>query len=128
MLHISTVLVSKPEHISYAEAPKQGRATGRAAELAITGAITAAPGTRSVQGPLARGGLYGVGQCRVTLAYTMAVLASLVVALTVTPALSMALLPGRVPARDPPVIRWTRAGYQALLRRLADRPRTLSPE
>jgi Cu/Ag efflux pump CusA len=62
------------------------------------------------------------------LAYTMAVLASLVVALTVTPALSMALLPGRVPARDPPVIRWMRAGYQALLRRLADRPRTLSPE
>ncbi len=59
------------------------------------------------------------------LAYTMAVLASLVVALTVTPALSMALLPGRVPARDPPVIRWMRAGYQALLRRLADRPRTL---
>jgi CzcA family heavy metal efflux pump len=59
------------------------------------------------------------------LAYTMAVLASLVVALTVTPALSMALLPGRVPAQDPPVIRWMRAGYQALLRRLADRSRTL---
>ncbi len=59
------------------------------------------------------------------LAYTMAVLASLIVALTVTPALSMALLPGRVPAQDPPVIRWMRAGYQALLRRLADRPRTL---
>jgi len=59
------------------------------------------------------------------LAYTMAVLASLVVALTVTPALSMALLPGRVPAQDPPVIRWMRAAYQALLRHLAHWPRTL---
>ena len=59
------------------------------------------------------------------LAYTMAILASLVVALTVTPAFSMALLPGRIPARDPPVIRWMRAGYQAVLRRLAKRPRTL---
>ena len=58
-------------------------------------------------------------------AYSMAVLASLVVALTVTPALAMALLPGRVPTRDPPTIRWTRAGYQRLLRRLAQRPRTL---
>ncbi len=59
------------------------------------------------------------------LAYTLAVLASLAVALTVTPALSMALLPGKVPMRDPPVIRWTRARYEALLRRLAKRPRTL---
>jgi CzcA family heavy metal efflux pump len=59
------------------------------------------------------------------LAYSMAVLASLAVALTVTPALSMALLADRVPTRDPPVIRWTRAGYQRLLRRLAQRPRTL---
>lgn len=59
------------------------------------------------------------------LAYTTAVMASLVVALTVTPALSMALLPSRIPARDPPVIRWMRAGYQALLRRLAEWPRTL---
>ena len=59
------------------------------------------------------------------LAYTTAVLASLVVALTLTPALSMMLLPGKVPAHDPPVVRWTRAGYEALLRRLAERPRTL---
>ena len=59
------------------------------------------------------------------LAYTTAVLASLVVALTLTPALSMALLPGRVPTQDPPLVRWTRAGYVALLRRLTDRPRTL---
>jgi CzcA family heavy metal efflux pump len=59
------------------------------------------------------------------LAYITAVLASLAVALTVTPALSMALLPGRVPMRDPPMVRWTRAGYEALLRRLTQRPRTL---
>jgi Cu/Ag efflux pump CusA len=59
------------------------------------------------------------------LAYVTAVMASLVVALTVTPALSMALLPGRIPERDPPVIRWMRGGYQALLQRLAKWPRTL---
>ncbi|MGZ3311660.1 MAG: efflux RND transporter permease subunit, partial [Xanthobacteraceae bacterium] len=59
------------------------------------------------------------------LAYTTAVLASLAVALTLTPALSMMLLPGKVPAHDPPMVRWTRAGYEALLRRLAERPRTL---
>lgn len=59
------------------------------------------------------------------LAYAIAVMASLVVALTVTPALSMALLPGRIPARDPPVIRGLRAGYQGLLRKLAEWPRTL---
>jgi len=59
------------------------------------------------------------------LAYTTAVLASLAVALTLTPALSMALLSGRVPTQDPPLVRWTRAGYVALLRRLTERPRTL---
>jgi CzcA family heavy metal efflux pump len=59
------------------------------------------------------------------LAYTLAVLASLAAALTLTPALAMALLPGRVRPRDPPLIRWARAGYEALLRRLAQRPLTL---
>ena len=57
------------------------------------------------------------------LAFSIAVLASLVVALTVTPALAMAFLPGRVPPRDPPVVRWVRVGYEALLRLLAQRPR-----
>jgi ABC-type multidrug transport system ATPase subunit len=60
------------------------------------------------------------------LSYVLAVLASLVVALTVTPALSLAFLAGRnVPARDPPMIRWTRAVYENLLQAVARRPRVL---
>jgi CzcA family heavy metal efflux pump len=58
-------------------------------------------------------------------AYSLAVLASLIVALTVTPALAMALLPGRVPPHDPPIVRWARASYEALLRRLTARPQAL---
>jgi CzcA family heavy metal efflux pump len=58
-------------------------------------------------------------------AYSLAVLASLIVALTVTPALAMALLPGRVPSREPPMVRWARATYEALLQQFARRPRTL---
>jgi len=58
-------------------------------------------------------------------AYSLAVLASLIVALTVTPALAMTLLPGRVPPRDPPMVRWARASYEALLARLTMRPRGL---
>jgi CzcA family heavy metal efflux pump len=58
------------------------------------------------------------------LAYILAVLASLAVALTVTPALSMALLAGRgAQAKDPPVVRWTRGGYERLLRGIARRSR-----
>jgi CzcA family heavy metal efflux pump len=74
---------------------------------------------------IALSGIAGRLFAPLAIAYTIAVLASLAIALTVTPALSVALLPGRVPARDPPVVRWTRAGYEALLRRLARRPRTL---
>jgi CzcA family heavy metal efflux pump len=55
-------------------------------------------------------------------AYTLAVLTSLLVALTVTPALSMALLAGRTSQRDPPVVRWTRTRYEHLLRRLSQQP------
>jgi CzcA family heavy metal efflux pump len=57
-------------------------------------------------------------------AYVLAVLASLVVALTVTPALSMLLLarPG-MKATEPPVLRWSRRHYESVLRRIARRPR-----
>jgi CzcA family heavy metal efflux pump len=58
------------------------------------------------------------------IAYILAVVASLAVALTVTPALSMALLSHRRMAeRDPPLVRLSRGAYERLMRRLIDRPR-----
>lgn len=59
------------------------------------------------------------------ISYSLAVLASLVVALTVVPALSMALLARRTKTQAPPVVRWSRARYEALLRRISKRPRTI---
>jgi CzcA family heavy metal efflux pump len=58
-------------------------------------------------------------------AYVLAVLASLAVALTVTPALSARLIGGRKAGEavgDPPVARWSRRRYEALLRRVIRRP------
>lgn len=50
------------------------------------------------------------------IAYIWAILASLVVALTVTPALSLVLLGGRdLPPQEPPVVHWLKQGYRALL-------------
>jgi Cu/Ag efflux pump CusA len=49
-------------------------------------------------------------------AYIWAVLTSLAVALTVTPALGLLLLANReLPAREPPVVRWLKRGYRRLL-------------
>jgi CzcA family heavy metal efflux pump len=48
-------------------------------------------------------------------AYVLSVLVSLVVALTVTPALSMLLLSGTQEAREPPLARWLQARYERLL-------------
>jgi len=66
------------------------------------------------------------------LAYVLAILASLVVALTVTPALCTLLFrkkavePGQSETRsaeDPPVTRWMRRHYETLLRKIVARPR-----
>ncbi|MDE2361172.1 MAG: efflux RND transporter permease subunit [Hyphomicrobiales bacterium] len=57
------------------------------------------------------------------ISYSLAVLASLVVAVTVVPALSMALLARRTETEPPPVVRWSRARYEALLRRISSRQR-----
>src|SRR5262245_40816850 len=57
------------------------------------------------------------------IAYILAILASLFVALTVTPALSLMLLPGAPPRRhDAPLARWLKAAYRRLLPLLVSRP------
>ncbi len=65
------------------------------------------------------------------LAYVLAILASLVVALVVTPALCMLLAPKSPKAEaatrfadDPPVTRWLRRRYESMLRAIIARPRT----
>ena len=60
-------------------------------------------------------------------AYILALLASLIIALTVTPALCMMLLTGRggageEPRQAPPLVRWMRGPYERLLGRIAKRP------
>lgn len=64
------------------------------------------------------GGLHGRLFAPLALAYVLAVLASLVVALIVTPALSMLLLPGAGTVHEPPLMRTLQAGYERLLRGL----------
>ncbi len=57
------------------------------------------------------------------LSYVLAVLASLVVALTLTPALSLILLPkAAATGREAPLTRWFKRGYRAALPPLARRP------
>jgi Cu/Ag efflux pump CusA len=55
-------------------------------------------------------------------AYVLAVLASLLVALTLTPALSYLLLPNATGAEEPPLLRRLQGGYERLLRWLSAEP------
>ncbi|HKQ86937.1 MAG TPA: efflux RND transporter permease subunit [Candidatus Acidoferrales bacterium] len=60
------------------------------------------------------------------LAYIWAILASLVVALTVTPALSLLFLGKReLPEKEPPVVHWLKRGYRRFLVGSEERPRLL---
>jgi CzcA family heavy metal efflux pump len=56
-------------------------------------------------------------------AYVLAILASLLVALTVTPALALMLLPGAHRHEDPPVVRWLKDRYRSVLPRMAGKPK-----
>ncbi len=69
-------------------------------------------------------GLSGAFFRPLALSYALAVLASMVVALTVTPAMGLILLrnaPGQ--HRDPPLVRWLHGGYTAILSRIIRTPR-----
>ena len=57
------------------------------------------------------------------LSYVLAISASLLVALVVTPALSLLLLPQAVHERESPLITWLKGGYRRLLPRLIAAPR-----
>jgi CzcA family heavy metal efflux pump len=60
------------------------------------------------------------------LAYIFAILASLAVALTVTPALSYVMLARKaLRTGDPPVIAWLKPRYERLLQRIEKRPRAV---
>ena len=71
------------------------------------------------------GGLTGSFFRPLAFAYGLAILASLVVALTVTPALALILLSrSRLERHESPVVRWLQRGYTALLARIVARPRS----
>lgn len=57
--------------------------------------------------------------------YCLAVLASLLLALTLVPALCMALLARRTETEPPRIVRWSHARYEALLQRISLRPRAV---
>jgi len=70
------------------------------------------------------GGLSGSFFQPLALSYALAVLASMVVAMTVTPALSLILLSrGPLRRREPPLVRWCKRGYRAVLSRVIRTPR-----
>lgn len=72
---------------------------------------------------LTLGGVSGRLFAPLGLAYILAVIASLLVAMTVTPALCVSLLAGRASAGgEAPLFRWINPGYGALVRALARRP------
>ena len=59
-------------------------------------------------------------------AYIWAILASLLVALTLTPALCLVLFGNRqLPPAEPPIVRWSKAGYRRLLLGIERAPRAV---
>ena len=69
------------------------------------------------------GGLSGAFFEPLALSYSLSLLASMVVALTVTPALCLMLLDEAAIERGSPLVGWLQRGYQALLSRIIQAPR-----
>jgi Cu/Ag efflux pump CusA len=70
-------------------------------------------------------GLTGAFFRPLVFAYGLSILASLLVALTVIPALALMLLRNApIEKRSSPLVRWLQRGYTALLRRVVPRPLT----
>lgn len=71
-------------------------------------------------------GLSGTFFRPLALSYILAILASLFVALTLTPALSLLILPKRYAAghthHDPPLVAWLKERYEKMLHRLVEQP------
>jgi CzcA family heavy metal efflux pump len=100
-------------------------ATILAASLEMRGPILVATViiAASVVPVFALGEVSGAFLRPLALTYLLAILASMVVALTVAPALAMVLLSGASPGRrESPLARWLERGYAALLTRLVHRP------
>ncbi len=57
------------------------------------------------------------------LSYILAILSSLFVAMTLTPALALILLPRAVGRREAPFLRWLKARYEEVLPKILDHPR-----
>ena len=69
-------------------------------------------------------GLTGAFFRPLALAYVLAILASLAVALTITPALSLLLLPTHLDSRDARLVGGLKARYRRLLESFVDRPKS----
>jgi CzcA family heavy metal efflux pump len=69
-------------------------------------------------------GLAGAFFRPLALSYVLAILASLVVALTITPALALLLLPKHLDRQESRLVRWLKARYRSMLPVFVDRPKT----
>ena len=72
---------------------------------------------------LFQGGVSGAFFQPLALSYTLAVLASMLVALTVTPALSLVFLSNARLRRRSPLLGWLQRGYDRVLARIVQKPR-----
>jgi len=68
------------------------------------------------------GGLSGAFFKPLAISYSLSLLASMVVALTVTPALALLLLSGRSTERESPFVKWLQNAYTGMLKRIVPNP------